>query len=239
MDRAQVLAAAQALERGPRRRPPPKALKGQTERKASAAAAAAPPGGRAAAAAATAAAASAHVGTFDFASVLEVLMPDCAGGTMPDALVLPGGDDRGSGEGGSAGFFHLDSAGMACFSAAEAAASSALLADSGFLDQLLVRIRTTEFDLPQRAEEASTHFCNEAVYGKLTLLQLAGVVRLDAGAAERAAARKRAAAAELEKIGAPAWDSGALRRAKQLLRESEGSQSGDSGDSEGEGTGGS
>ena len=139
------------------------------------------------------------LGTFSMASILQVLMPSETSSDLPDSVVLPGGAD-GASEGG---FFHVDSTGRTCFSAAEAAKSARFCVDSGFLEQLQSRIAETRFDLPQSKAEGSAFFCNEKVYGKMNVLRLTGVMRLadeggaPEGAAERGAAAKAAFAAAM------------------------------------------
>ena len=41
-------------------------------------------------------------------------------------------------------------------------------------------LQRKKFVLPQQSRNISEHFCNEAVYGKLNVLCVSGVVRLDA-----------------------------------------------------------
>ncbi len=113
---------------------------------------------------------------FTMGDVLELIMPHESRGRLPSHMVvLPGGADGAS----DGGFFHVDSAGNTCFSAAEAAKASQLIVDSGFLEELQARIKETAFDLPQHKHEAEGYLCNEVVYGNMSVLRLTGLVRLD------------------------------------------------------------
>ena len=151
-------------------------------------------------------------GDFKIADIIRLLMPDDSSGTgLPSAVItLPGVSGGVSGGGGgesisaaagagggggvTGSFFHLDETGATCFTAAEAEAASALLVDTAFLEHLQNRISSTTFHLPQQSVNAGAHFCNENVYGKMNLLSLTGVVRLDSQAATRGAAGKAAEA---------------------------------------------
>lgn len=141
-------------------------------------------------------------------------------------MILPGGDDHGAADGGGAeaggppvgsepgpgSLFHFDSAGNTCFSTkAEAAATSQLLIDSGFLEGVRSRINSTAFKfvLPQlrHSRAAEAHFCNENVYGDMNLLRVSGLVRLHPAAAEaeaEAAARAAGSASKKPRTAAAA-----------------------------------
>ena len=85
------------------------------------------------------------LGAFSMADVLRLLMPEDSGKSLPDSVVLPGGAD-GASEGG---FFHVDSEGHTCFSAAEAAKASRFIVESGVLER-----RADLDDLEQRKSHA-------------------------------------------------------------------------------------
>ncbi len=76
------------------------------------------------------------LGSFGTREVLEVVMPTGAGPLLPNCMVLPGGLD--SPGDSMEGYFHLDSKGKTCFTAAEAAKTSAALVASEFLTQVSV-----------------------------------------------------------------------------------------------------
>ena len=133
------------------------------------------------------------LGAFSMGDVLDLIMPRGEGGRsgLPSHMVvLPGGADGAS----DGGFFHVDSAGNTCFSAAEAAKASQFIVDSGFLEELQARINEAAFNLPQQKRESEAFFCNEAVYGNMNVLRLTGLVRLDNKAARDAATESRAEA---------------------------------------------
>ena len=114
--------------------------------------------------------------------------------TPSQVKVLPGGDDYGAapaateGDEAASALFHLDSSGKACFSAAEAKAASAHIATIQLDERVKACLQRKKFVLPQQSRNISEHFCNEAVYGKLNVLCVSGVVRLDATEAHDAEA---------------------------------------------------
>ena len=60
--------------------------------------------------------------------------------------------------------------------------------------QVQAKVAGTAFHLPQVAQESSAFFCNESVYGRLNLLRVSGVVRVDEEAMDRASGGRAAAA---------------------------------------------
>ncbi len=117
---------------------------------------------------------------------------------MPWGLseILPGGDQGSLGN----GFFHCDTAGRACFTAAEAERSSHLTTASGFFQQLEARIKTAQFEIPQSSMKQESSYCNENNYGTMTLLKISGVIRLDEDAETRAQRRADEAASVLASL---------------------------------------
>ena len=95
----------------------------------------------------------------------------------PPLVYLPGAADVEVGT--SNGLFHRDGAGRTCFSAAEAKAASDFIASLNLEDKVKARLQEKRFVLPQVHEDVLAGFCNENVYGKLNLLSVTGVVRLD------------------------------------------------------------
>jgi hypothetical protein len=100
---------------------------------------------------------SPQLGAFPFSEIVNVVLGtygDIYDPIIEDCVALPGGDDDDGGGGGSGGsssngYFHRDTEGNSCFSGAEAARSSAYLAESAFLEQVQQRIRSIELVLPQ------------------------------------------------------------------------------------------
>jgi hypothetical protein len=48
-----------------------------------------------------------------------------------------------------------------------------------FFERLIEEIKTTKFVLPQQDSDEEALYCNEQVYGKFTVLQVTGVVKLE------------------------------------------------------------
>ena len=78
--------------------------------------------------------------------------------------------------------YHMDEDGMTCFSKGEAERASLYLISIGFYQRVKQSIQSMRFELPQQSTNSVTkaQFCNESVYGKLNVLQVSGVVRMDA-----------------------------------------------------------
>ena len=74
--------------------------------------------------------------------------------------------------------FHIDAAGNACFTKDEAGLASKRIVEIDLVGQVKKKIMSTDFVLPQLKQTASAHFCNEAIYGKMNLLMVTGIVRL-------------------------------------------------------------
>lgn len=75
--------------------------------------------------------------------------------------------------------FHIDDEGKTCFSREEAEAASQLVADMALDERVKQSIQHKRFVLPQQTQNIDGGFCNEAVYGRLNLLTVTGLVRLD------------------------------------------------------------
>lgn len=119
-----------------------------------------------------------ELGKFDVTKVIELLMPSEAGTYIPAPdviMVLPSGNDIAREDGN--GYFHIDSSGMTCFSAAEAAKTSAHVAAAAVLAEVQTRIAHTAFELPQWSAQKSAFFCNEAVYGNMNLVWVSGAMQ--------------------------------------------------------------
>jgi hypothetical protein len=99
-----------------------------------------------------------------------VMFPGCH--SEPSAAPPPPG-------GPSSYMFHRNSQGASCFTPAEAEAASAFLASSDFVGEVQRRIAATAFQIPQAKQlDMVSSFCNEDVYGKFSLMEMTGVVRL-------------------------------------------------------------
>jgi hypothetical protein len=97
------------------------------------------------------------------------------------AVVLPGGADTNPEIHGIpcySPYFHVDSDGKACFSAAEAERACERAVSIKLVEQVKDAILSTDFVLRQSKSEVSDHFCNETVYGKVNILMVTGMVRL-------------------------------------------------------------
>jgi hypothetical protein len=76
-------------------------------------------------------------------------------------------------------YFHFDSEGKTCFTATEAKRATKRLSEMNFFGRLIEGIKTTKFALPQQDSDEVALYCNERVYGKFTVLQVTGVVKLE------------------------------------------------------------
>jgi hypothetical protein len=75
--------------------------------------------------------------------------------------------------------FHVDSSGRSCFSREEAARSMAYLKRIDLPERVRGAIATTPWHLPQKSRtQANVNFCNESVYGELSVLLTSGVVKM-------------------------------------------------------------
>lgn len=93
--------------------------------------------------------------------------------------MLPGGADYDS-QAEEGALFHRDSAGKTCFSAAEARAATEHLETIRLEERVKAALQKKHFVLPQQSRNVEQGFCNEQLYGKMNLLSVSGVVRMDA-----------------------------------------------------------
>jgi pentatricopeptide repeat protein len=114
------------------------------------------------------------------------------------ALLSPAAD-------GAPGYslFHRNALGLSCFSEKEAKETCKYLRDIDFVQIVKAALQRKRFELPQHSAAYTNHFCNETMYGKMNLLWVTGLVRLDAGMSAAAAiAATTVAVAELEEFDA-------------------------------------
>ena len=77
--------------------------------------------------------------------------------------------------------FHVDAAGKACFDEAEARAASELIAAMKLDERVAAAMSRVKFVFPQASTSMSaSHICNHDWFGSFELLQVTGVVRLQA-----------------------------------------------------------
>jgi len=77
--------------------------------------------------------------------------------------------------------FHVDAAGKTCFDEAEARAASELIAAMKLDERVAAAMGRVKFVFPQASTSMSaSHICNEDWFGSFELLQVTGVVRLQA-----------------------------------------------------------
>ena len=97
--------------------------------------------------------------------------------------------------------FHLDSAGKTCFDEAEARAASELIAAMKLDERVAAAMGRVHFVFPQASTRmASSHLCNHDWFGSFELMQVTGVVRLQADADLVAAAYEEEAQEKRAKI---------------------------------------
>eukprot|EP00121_Abeoforma_whisleri_P015269 Awhi_evm2s14072 len=75
--------------------------------------------------------------------------------------------------------YHLDQNNRISFSEEEAKKASDFLISKDLENRVKASLQKQRFNLPQEKEKINLHFCNEAVYGKLNLLWVCGLIRLE------------------------------------------------------------
>jgi hypothetical protein len=110
-------------------------------------------------------------GRFD----LAIVLPDAP---EPEVAAAAAADAEEATVAVASPYFHIDAAGNACFTKDEAALASTRIMEIDLVDQVKRKILSTDFVLPQLKQTASAHFCNEAIYGKMNMLMVTGIVRL-------------------------------------------------------------
>ena len=80
--------------------------------------------------------------------------------------------------------FHRNENGEVAFTDKEAARASDFIASSGLEERVKAALQKKRFVLPQEVEGVQAHFCNESVYGKVNILWVCGVIRMEAKSSE-------------------------------------------------------
>ncbi len=80
--------------------------------------------------------------------------------------------------------FHRNEVGEVVFSEKEAARASDFIASSGIEERVKAALQKKRFVLPQEVEGVDAHFCNEMVYGKVNILWVCGLIRMEATSSE-------------------------------------------------------
>jgi hypothetical protein len=80
--------------------------------------------------------------------------------------------------------FHRNENGEVAFTDEEAARASDFIASSGLEERVKAALQKKRFVLPQEVEGVQAHFCNESVYGKVNILWVCGVIRMEAKSSE-------------------------------------------------------
>mmetsp|Transcript_27088 Transcript_27088/g.58322 ORF Transcript_27088/g.58322 Transcript_27088/m.58322 type:complete len:189 (-) Transcript_27088:267-833(-) len=75
--------------------------------------------------------------------------------------------------------FHRDAKGKTCFTISEARRAKQRIVDMGLDSLVKAQLQKRRFVLPQESHTSETNFCNESVYGRMNLLWLTGVVKLE------------------------------------------------------------
>lgn len=75
--------------------------------------------------------------------------------------------------------FHHDAEGKSCFTPKEAMRASEHVAAMELDQRVKACLQYKRFILPQQSKHVSAMFCNEAVYGRLNVLHVTGVVKMD------------------------------------------------------------
>ena len=107
-------------------------------------------------------------------------------------------------------FFHLDLEGKVRFTRAQAAESSAFIASMDLEEKIKARLQEKNFELPQVSEKVSMVYCNDDRYGKMNVLWVCGVIRIDDVAQGNDKAEDKAAGTEYD-----AWPSEEGRKKTQ------------------------
>lgn len=107
-------------------------------------------------------------------------------------------------------YFHLDSEGKVRFTRSQAAESSAFIASLGLEEKIKARLQEKQFELPQVSEKVSMVYCNDHRYGKMNVLWVCGVIRLDDAAQGKQKMEDTAAGTEFD-----AWPSEESRKKTQ------------------------
>lgn len=98
-------------------------------------------------------------------------------------IYLPGLDEGKEKEkDNGASLFHRNEKGEIAFTAKEADRASDFLASSNLEDRIKAELQKKSFVLPQETSDVYANFCNEAVYGKVNILWVCGVIRMKDGA---------------------------------------------------------
>lgn len=80
--------------------------------------------------------------------------------------------------------FHRNENGEVVFTEKEAARASDFIASSGIEERVKLALQKKRFVLPQEVGGVNAHFCNELVYGKVNILWVCGVVRMESKRSE-------------------------------------------------------
>jgi hypothetical protein len=98
-------------------------------------------------------------------------------------IYLPGLDEGKEKENDNGtSFFHRNEKGEIAFTAKEADRASDFIASSNLEDRIKAELQKKSFVLPQETNGVQAHFCNESVYGKVNILWVCGVIRMEDGA---------------------------------------------------------
>ena len=75
--------------------------------------------------------------------------------------------------------FHLDADGKACFTREQAENASDYIAEMKLDEKVKASLQKKRFELPQVSEKVSMVYCNDDRYGKMNVLWVCGILRLD------------------------------------------------------------
>jgi len=105
-------------------------------------------------------------------------------------VLLPGVDacGRNKKKGDTPSLFHRNEKDKVAFTKDEAELASKHIASIGLDERVKLSLQKKKFDLPQESGDVDANFCNEQVYGKVNILWVCGVLRLEATQDEAASA---------------------------------------------------
>ncbi|KAL3784152.1 hypothetical protein ACHAWO_006366 [Cyclotella atomus] len=110
--------------------------------------------------------------------------------------------------------FHLDGKGKACFTREQAKLASDYIASINLEQRVKASLNKKQFELPQVSEKVSMVYCNDDRYGKMNVLWVCGVLRLELDDAKSSTSVSQDSS-EQEKF--EAWPS---QEAKEKIRHS-------------------
>ncbi len=82
-------------------------------------------------------------------------------------------------------FFHYNNEGYIAFTNEEAERTSNYISSIDFEAKVKRQLQLKQFELPQEIGKVDAMFCNEAVYGKVNILWVCGVMRLESSATKQ------------------------------------------------------